>query len=130
MSSTILVIHGPNLNLLGKREPEVYGYLTLDDINQQLTTQAEQASFTLDTFQSNWEGAIVDRIRPAVEPLMAAETGETALLNQAVRANIHASVNHLRQGSNILENQISNEGLQIVGAEYSLVSGAVEFLDV
>ena len=74
--------------------------------------------------------AIVDRIRPAVEPLMAAETGETALLNQAVRANIHASVNHLRQGSNILENQISNEGLQIVGAEYSLVSGAVEFLDV
>ena len=74
--------------------------------------------------------AIVDRIRPAVEPLMAAETGETVLLNQAVRANIHASVNHLRQGSKILENQISNEGLQIVGAEYSLVSGAVEFLDV
>ena len=74
--------------------------------------------------------AIVDRIRPAVEPLMAAETGETALLNQAVLANIHASVNHLRQGSNILENQISNEGLQIVGAEYSLVSGVVEFLDV
>ena len=65
MSSTILVIHGPNLNLLGKREPEVYGYLTLDDINQQLTTQAQQASFTLDTFQSNWEGAIVDRIHQA-----------------------------------------------------------------
>ena len=74
--------------------------------------------------------AIGDRIRPAVEPLMAAETGETALLNQAVLANIHASVNHLRHGSNILENQISNEGLQIVGAEYSLVSGVVEFLDV
>ncbi|MCH7333958.1 type II 3-dehydroquinate dehydratase [Acinetobacter modestus] len=65
MSSTILVIHGPNLNLLGKREPEVYGYLTLDDINQQLTTQAHQASFTLDTFQSNWEGTIVDRIHQA-----------------------------------------------------------------
>ena len=65
MSSTILVIHGPNLNLLGKREPEVYGYLTLDDINEQLTTQAQQASFTLDTFQSNWEGAIVDRIHQA-----------------------------------------------------------------
>ena len=65
MSSTILVIHGPNLNLLGKREPEVYGYLTLDDINQQLTTQAQQASFTLDTFQNNWEGAIVDRIHQA-----------------------------------------------------------------
>ena len=65
MSSTILVIHGPNLNLLGKREPEVYGYLTLDDINQQLVAQAQKESVTLDTFQSNWEGAIVDRIHQA-----------------------------------------------------------------
>lgn len=65
MTSTILVIHGPNLNLLGKREPEVYGYLTLEDINQQLTAQAEQATLQLDTFQSNWEGAIVDRIHQA-----------------------------------------------------------------
>ena len=62
MSSTILVIHGPNLNLLGKREPEVYGYLTLDDINQQLTAQAKNSSLTLDTFQSNWEGALLDKI--------------------------------------------------------------------
>jgi 3-dehydroquinate dehydratase-2 len=65
MSSTILVIHGPNLNLLGKREPEVYGYLTLDDINQQLIAQAKDSSLTLETFQSNWEGAIVDRIHQA-----------------------------------------------------------------
>ena len=65
MSSTILVIHGPNLNLLGQREPEVYGHLTLDDINQQLTVQAQHASIQLDTFQSNWEGAIVDRIHQA-----------------------------------------------------------------
>jgi len=65
MTSTILVIHGPNLNLLGKREPEVYGYLTLEDINQQLTAQAEKATLQLDTFQSNWEGAIVDQIHQA-----------------------------------------------------------------
>ena len=65
MSSTILVIHGPNLNLLGKREPEVYGYLTLDNINQQLIAQAKDSSLTLETFQSNWEGAIVDRIHQA-----------------------------------------------------------------
>lgn len=65
MTSTILVIHGPNLNLLGKREPEVYGYLTLEDINQQLTAQAEKATLQLVTFQSNWEGAIVDRIHQA-----------------------------------------------------------------
>lgn len=65
MSSTILVIHGPNLNLLGKREPEVYGHLTLDDINQQLVVQAQKTGIQLDTFQSNWEGAIVDRIHQA-----------------------------------------------------------------
>lgn len=65
MSSTILVIHGPNLNLLGKREPEVYGHLTLDDINQQLSLQARQANISFDTFQSNWEGAVVDRIHQA-----------------------------------------------------------------
>ena len=65
MSSTILVIHGPNLNLLGKREPEVYGHLTLEDINQKLIAQAQNSSLSLDNFQSNWEGAIVDRIHQA-----------------------------------------------------------------
>ena len=65
MSSTSLVVHGPNLNLLGKREPEVYGHLSLDDINQQLITQAQKATLQLETFQSNWEGAIVDRIHQA-----------------------------------------------------------------
>lgn len=65
MSSTILVIHGPNLNLLGKREPEVYGYLTLEDINKKLIAQAQNSSLSLDTFQSNWEGAIVDQIHQA-----------------------------------------------------------------
>ena len=65
MSSTILVIHGPNLNLLGQREPEVYGYLTLEDINQQLIQQAQSQNIQLETFQSNWEGALVDRIHEA-----------------------------------------------------------------
>ncbi|TCM66444.1 3-dehydroquinate dehydratase [Acinetobacter calcoaceticus] len=65
MRSTILVIHGPNLNLLGMREPEVYGHLTLADINQQLETQAQAHDFELHTFQSNWEGAVVDRIHQA-----------------------------------------------------------------
>ncbi|MCX0334918.1 type II 3-dehydroquinate dehydratase [Acinetobacter radioresistens] len=65
MSSTILVIHGPNLNLLGKREPEVYGRLSLQDINQSLILHAQKAGFSLNTFQSNWEGAIVDRIHQA-----------------------------------------------------------------
>ncbi|WP_273779362.1 type II 3-dehydroquinate dehydratase [Acinetobacter sp. GSS19] len=85
MSSTILVIHGPNLNLLGKREPEVYGSLTLDDINQQLIAQAHNAAIQLDTFQSNWEGAIVDRIHQASQ-----EGIEFIIINPA--ALTHTSV--------------------------------------
>jgi len=61
----VLVLHGPNLNLLGMREPEVYGRITLDDVNQRLRQQAQQAKVELDAFQSNWEGALVDRVQAA-----------------------------------------------------------------
>ena len=64
-AADILVLHGPNLNLLGEREPEIYGKTTLADINEQLSNQAAQAGFVLDHFQSNWEGALVDRIHQA-----------------------------------------------------------------
>lgn len=61
----VLVLHGPNLNLLGTREPEVYGRVTLDDVNQRLRQQAHQVQVDLDAFQSNWEGALVDRVQAA-----------------------------------------------------------------
>ncbi|RMG92314.1 MAG: type II 3-dehydroquinate dehydratase [Chloroflexi bacterium] len=61
----ILVIHGPNLNLLGTREPEVYGYHTLDDINQALTKVADAHQSVLRFFQSNHEGQIIDAIHDA-----------------------------------------------------------------
>jgi 3-dehydroquinate dehydratase-2 len=64
-SPRILVIHGPNLNLLGRREPEIYGRTTLDEINSQLAALGAQLGLALDTFQSNHEGAIVDRIQQA-----------------------------------------------------------------
>ena len=59
----IILVHGPNLNLLGTREPEVYGYTTLADINRQMEQAAEQAGHILSHFQSNHEGAIVDWIQ-------------------------------------------------------------------
>ena len=62
---TVLVVHGPNLNLLGTREPEIYGRMTLDDVNARLLQQALEAKVELDTFQSNWEGALVDRVQAA-----------------------------------------------------------------
>ena len=61
----ILVIHGPNLNLLGTREPEIYGADTLDDIDRSLAQQAAGAGVDLLTFQSNNEGDIVTRIQQA-----------------------------------------------------------------
>lgn len=63
--SAILVLHGPNLNLLGKREPGIYGADTLDTINTRLGQQATHADVTLDCLQSNHEGALVDRIQQA-----------------------------------------------------------------
>ena len=58
----ILVINGPNLNLLGTREPEIYGRLTLNDIDTQLKNKAEQLKVEIECFQSNCEGEIVDKI--------------------------------------------------------------------
>lgn len=63
----ILVLHGPNLNLLGTREPEHYGRVTLSDINKSLAEMAESAGADLESFQSNHEGALVERIHAARE---------------------------------------------------------------
>ena len=63
--NSILVIHGPNLNLLGTREPEIYGSQTLSDINQKLQQSAQSRGIQLDTFQSNHEGAMVEEIHRA-----------------------------------------------------------------
>ncbi len=75
--------------------------------------------------------SIVDRIRPSVEGLSGTGVRQDpeALIQRAVRANIRASVNHLRHGSQILEQLIQRDKLLVVGAEYSLETGVVEFLD-
>jgi 3-dehydroquinate dehydratase II len=61
--ATVLVVHGPNLNLLGTREPEVYGRTTLAEIDRQIVALGGELGIKVETFQSNHEGAIVDRIQ-------------------------------------------------------------------
>jgi len=61
----ILVLHGPNLNLLGTREPEIYGKESLDSINARLTATAKKEGIALEVFQSNQEGALIERVQAA-----------------------------------------------------------------
>ena len=61
----VLVIHGPTLNLLGTREPEIYGSMTMQDINEDLAKQAKEHNIEIDFFQSNHEGAIIDTLHNA-----------------------------------------------------------------
>jgi carbonic anhydrase len=80
--------------------------------------------------QSRNLSSIVDRIRPAVEGLLDGKAADVAELEQrAVRANIRMSADHLRHGSQVLEQLIRKDGLLVVGAEYSVDSGVVEFFD-
>jgi carbonic anhydrase len=75
--------------------------------------------------------SIVDRVRPSIEPLLAQQVvrDHDALVREAVRANVRASVEHLRHGSELLERLIREDGLVVVGAEYSLETGVVDFFE-
>ena len=90
----ILVIHGPNLNMLGQREPEIYGNQTLDQINEQLLKLGQELGLVLETFQSNHEGEIVTRIQ------QAAGSCDGVLINPA--AYTHTSI-ALRDALSLLD---------------------------
>ena len=109
--ATLLVLHGPNLNLLGEREPDIYGRDTLADINARLESQASERGHTLLSLQSNAEAELVDRIQAArtegvdfilINP--AAFTHTSVALRDALAAvaipfiEVHLSNTHAREG--------------------------------
>ncbi len=105
----ILIVNGPNINMLGTREPEIYGSLTLDDINAQLTDYAKELGVEIETFQSNIEGEIVDKIQSAKKDCQgivinpAAYTHTSVAIRDAISAvalravEVHISNIHSRE---------------------------------
>lgn len=127
--ANILVLHGPNLNLLGTREPEIYGAATLTDINNKLVTEAKAAGHTLSSFQSNAENELIDAIQSALNKIdyiiinPAAFTHTSVAMRDALAAvnipfievhlsNVHAREDFRRQSyfSDLAQGVISGMG--------------------
>ncbi len=108
----ILVLHGPNLNLLGQREPDVYGRQTLADIDAELSRLADELGLAIDTFQSNHEGDLIDRIHAA-----ANEGFSGIIINPG--GLTHTSV--------ALRDAISSIGLPVIEAHLSNIHARESF---
>jgi 3-dehydroquinate dehydratase-2 len=107
----VLVINGPNLNLLGDREPEVYGKITLEKINSEMTALAKELKIELDFFQSNHEGEMVDKIG------QARKTYKAIIMNPA--AYTHTSV--------AIRDAVSSCALPVVEVHISNIYAREEF---
>ncbi len=86
----VLILHGPNLNLLGSREPEVYGTLTLDSLNERLMTLGQELSVEVECVQSNHEGAIIDALHQTQAQAVVINAGAWTHYSYALRDAIAA----------------------------------------
>lgn len=117
----ILVIHGPNLNLLGRREPQIYGTTTLDQINAHLADLAREINVELITMQSNHEGAIVDAFQAHLDDV------DGAIINAAGLTFSSVSIHDVIKAASypVIEVHISNLGTRDEIHQHSILTPAV-----
>lgn len=116
----VLVMYGPNLNLLGAREPEVYGRLTLDEINERVARAAAELGIGVEFFQSNHEGALIDKLHEARSTCQAVvlNPGAYGHTSIALRDAITAI------GIPVVECHLSNPGAREAFRHHSTIAGA------
>jgi 3-dehydroquinate dehydratase II len=118
---TILVIHGPNMNLLGRREPAIYGSMTLDQVNARLEAVAKELNVTLVTIQSNHEGVIVDTLQKHMDDVAGAVINAAGLSFHSVP--IHDAIKAMPFP--VIEVHMSNLATRDAIHQHSILTPAV-----
>lgn len=118
----ILVLHGPNLNLFGRREPSIYGTTTLDEINASLQSLAKELDVELDILQSNHEGALIDKLHENIDAAQGALLNPAGLTQHGVP--LHDAIKAMPFP--VLEIHMSNIAAREVWRAHSIISPAVK----
>lgn len=118
----IIVLHGPNLNLFGRREPHIYGTTTLTEINTRLATLAAELGVTLETIQSNHEGALIDFLHQHIDIAQGALVNPAGLTQHGVP--LHDAIKAMPFP--VLEIHMSNLAAREVWRHHSIISPAVK----
>jgi 3-dehydroquinate dehydratase-2 len=118
----ILVLHGPNLNLFGRREPHIYGTTTLAQINERLVALAAELDVEIETFQSNHEGALVDMFHANIDTAAGALLNPAGLTQHGV--SLHDAIKAMPFP--VLEIHMSNIGAREPWRHHSIISPAVK----
>ena len=118
----ILVLHGPNLNLFGRREPHIYGHTTLAQINEQLAALAVELAVTLETIQSNHEGVLVDFLHQHIDAAQGALVNPAGLTQHGVP--LHDAIKAMPFP--VLEVHMSNIAAREPWRAHSIISPAVQ----
>ena len=117
----VLVLHGPNLNLFGRREPHIYGTTTLAEINEKLATLAERLDVQVDIFQSNHEGALIDKLHDCIDRAQGALINPAGLTQYGVP--LHDAIKAMPFP--VLEVHMSNIAAREEWRRHSIISPAV-----